>query len=126
MSDIHYVVRQGRRIRVQTFDPTEKPPPKANAEAFALMPLGWMAAAAKAANAPIAMVLTVLIYQAWKTRSSTFPLSNELLRPYGVARWSKYRVLARLEKAGLIRIQRQHKKAPVITLLVKPKRGPRR
>jgi hypothetical protein len=54
---------------------------------------------------------------AWKTGSRTFSLSNELLAQYGVTRWMKRRVLARLEKAGKIEIRQCGKRAPIVTLL---------
>jgi hypothetical protein len=44
-------------------------------------------------------------------------LSNALLAKYGVHRNSKYRALAELEAAGLIRVDRWGKRAPRITLL---------
>jgi hypothetical protein len=53
-------------------------------------------------------------------QNSTFVLSNDCLTPYGVDRDAKRRALARLEKAGVIRIESDGHHAPVVTLLVEP------
>ena len=67
------------------------------------------------------MVLVLLLYLAWKTRNTTFSLSNELLARYGVPRYTIYRILANLEKAGWIKTRRRKKQALLVTLLVVPK-----
>ena len=125
MSNIHYVVRHGKRIRVDTLNPLEKSarkPRKAVSEAFVQAPLAWAAGALGAANTPGAMVVLLLAYLAWKTGSTTFPLSNTLPAQYGVNRETKRRVLANLEKAGWIRVQRGAGRSPSVTLLITPKR----
>jgi hypothetical protein len=88
---------------------------------FTLLQLQWAADTAKAARTPGAMVWILLHYVAWKTKSTTFPLSNMLLARYGVTRYTKYRILANLEKAGWIKTQRRNKQALLVTLLVVPK-----
>jgi hypothetical protein len=85
---------------------------------FTLLQLEWAAGAAKAARTSGAIVWILLHYMAWKTKSTTFPLSNILLARYGVTRYTKYRILANLEKAGWIKTQRRKKQALLITLLV--------
>jgi hypothetical protein len=74
----------------------------------------------EAMNTPGYMVFTLLAYLAWKTKSSTFVLSNDCLKRYGVDRDAKRRALARLEKAGVIRIERHGRHAPKVTLLIEP------
>jgi hypothetical protein len=101
--------------------PTTKTRDRAND--FALVPLAWAADVAKAANSPSAMVLVLLAYLAWKTKNPTFVLSNDRLKRYGVKRGVKHRVLARLEKAGIIKIVRSGRQAPLITLLIDPTGG---
>jgi CRP-like cAMP-binding protein len=54
-------------------------------------------------------------YKLWKTKSTTFPLSNERLD--GVTRYTKYRALRELEAEDLIAVKRQRKKAPLVTLI---------
>jgi hypothetical protein len=86
--------------------------------AFAMVSLAWMINAAKMIGAPDAMLLVLLVYLTWETKSSTFILSNDRLKQCGVGRKTKYRVLTRLEKASIIRIERQGKRAPIVTLLM--------
>jgi DNA-binding MarR family transcriptional regulator len=95
---------------------------KAASEAFVLAPLAWAAGALGAANTPGAMVVLLLAYLAWKTGSTTFSLSNTLSAQYGVNRETNRRVLANLEKAGWIHVQRSAGRSPRITLLITPKR----
>ena len=76
---------------------------------------------AKLTKTPRAMVWIILVYLAWKNNSATFVLSNELLRRYGVTRFTKYRALETLEAAGEIGIERRGKQALIITLLRAPK-----
>jgi hypothetical protein len=86
-------------------------------ERFAMVPLAWAADIAKATGDSGAMILLLLAYLAWKERGPTFALSNEIATKYGISRWGKYRALARLEKAGKIRIQRRSGQALSVTLL---------
>jgi hypothetical protein len=88
---------------------------------FAQVPLDEAPDFAKATGTPGAMVWVLLFYMAWKTRSQTFPLFNEMLAQYGVSRWTKRRVLARLERAGLIEIRQRGHQAVTVTMLSKPK-----
>jgi hypothetical protein len=90
---------------------------------FARVPLKWAADVAKAMNSPGYMVLVLLAYLAWKTKSPTFVLSNDYLNRHGVKREVKHRALARLEKAGVIRVQRRGLRAPLVTLLIDPMGG---
>ena len=54
---------------------------------------------------------------AWKTKCSTFPLSNVMPARYGVSREIKRRTLEKLEVSGLIKIERRRKQSPIVTLL---------
>jgi hypothetical protein len=76
---------------------------------------------ARSAGTPSAMVWLLLFYMAWKTRSRTFRLSNEMLALYGVNRWTKYRVLARLAKDAKVEILQQDHLSVTVTLRTKPK-----
>jgi hypothetical protein len=84
---------------------------------FAQVSLDWAAKVAKAADAPDYMVFTLLVYLAWKAEGSAFILSNDHLKQFGINRWTKYRALTRLEKAGIIRVRRDPGKATVVALL---------
>jgi hypothetical protein len=93
---------------------------KALQEGFAMIPLTWAARVAKAVSDPSYLVLAVLTYLLWKTQKPVVILSNECLRPFGINRYAKYRALARLEKAGVIHVEHQPRRAPVVTLLMRP------
>jgi len=108
-----YVVRHDRRIEVESLETDIKP--RQRTEPFVKVPLSWAVKAAKATKTKKALVWIELLYVSWKTRTTTFPLSNKRLN--GVTRYTKYRALRELEAEGLITVKRQCKKAPVVTLI---------
>jgi CRP-like cAMP-binding protein len=108
-----YVIRQDRRIEVESLETGIKP--RLRAEPFVKVPLSWAVKAAKATKTKKALVWIELLYVSWKTKSTTFPLSNERLD--GVTRYTKYRALRELEAEGLLTVKRQRKKAPLVTLI---------
>ena len=65
-------------VNADTTAPVRKPGD--NKDAFAVVPLGWAADVTEAMNNPGYMVFTLLAYLAWKTKSSTFVLSNDCLK----------------------------------------------
>jgi hypothetical protein len=107
-----YVIRDNRRIEVESLETGIK---TGRAEPFVKVPLSWALKAAKATKTNKALVWIELLYVSWKTKGTTFPFSNERLN--GVTRYTKYRALRELEVEGLITVKRQHKKAPVVTLI---------
>jgi hypothetical protein len=123
MGRVRTIFSHGRYMEVVSSDPD--PPARKSRnkkEGFALVPLDWAADVAKAMGAPGYMVFTLLAYLAWKAKSSTFILSNDRLKQYGVSREVKCRALARLERAGVIRVERRGRHAPIVTLLIEPAR----
>lgn len=80
------------------------------------VPLAWLEAAAglpgKSLHAGVA-----LWYAAGLTRSASIPLSNISGLRFGLDRNAKYRALAWLEGAGLVRVERKLGRAPVVTIL---------
>jgi CRP-like cAMP-binding protein len=109
----NYVIRHDRRIEVESLETGKKPRPRA--EPFVQVPLSWAVKAAKATKTKKALVWIELLYVSWRTKTTTFPLSNERLD--GVTRYTKYRALRELEAEGLITVKRQRKKSPVVTLI---------
>jgi hypothetical protein len=75
-------------------------------------------------GSPGVLIAPLLIQLAWKTKSATFPLPNDLLARYGVDRKAKYWVLRRLEKAGRIRVRNDPGKPTMVTLLTAPEAAP--
>jgi hypothetical protein len=86
-------------------------------DAFVLVPLARAAEVTKSMKAKGVMVWIVLLYLAWKNNNQTVKLSNEVIKHYGVSRHTKYRALATLEAAGIIAVEWQNGRAPLVTLL---------
>jgi hypothetical protein len=57
-----------------------------------------------------------------RTRSSSFTFTNPEAARWGISRQKKYSLLAKLEKAGLIAVQRKTGCAPRITVIDPPER----
>jgi len=84
---------------------------------FAKMPLTWSAVGTEALGSRQSFILVWLQYLAWKHKNLTFPVSNVPLARYGINRWMKYRALAKLEAAGLIKVEYGPGRATIVTLL---------
>jgi hypothetical protein len=121
MINPRWVTAHGERILIETLETPSTQARNAKKskqqEEFVMVPLQWAAAAAKDTNTRGAMVWIFLLYMAWKTKSPTFPLSNVALVKYGISRYIKLRILAELEAAGRITVQRQNGRATVVTLV---------
>jgi hypothetical protein len=90
---------------------------KADKDVFVKVPLWWFEQATKVTQTPQAFVCVWLLHLSWKAKKSEFPVPNSLLGGRGVDRRTKYRALARLEKAGLITVKRRGRKTPVVILV---------
>ncbi len=111
----------GKRMRVRATPKAVRrtPPPRhVKGEGFLKgpVPLAWLEAAArlpgKSLHAGIA-----LWYAAGLLRSASIPLSNLSGLRCGCDRNAKYRALAWLEGAGLVKVERKLGKSPVVTIL---------
>lgn len=113
-----YVMSHGRRIEVETLDTCVEPTKTRRREAglFIKVPVPSAIAMTKATRTPKALIGMLLLHLAWRARSKTFPVSNEMLKRYGVTRETKRRALAELEAAGLIKVERRRGRAPVVTV----------
>lgn len=87
------------------------------------IPMAWLNAAARAsgAGAGIKVALVLWFLSGVKRQARTFKLEPGALRRIGVDRHAGYRGLQRLEKAGLVSVQRRAGQAPTVTLLEVPK-----
>jgi hypothetical protein len=112
---VHYIHRHGKRIEVETIETGAEP--RKTVEPWVKMPLGWIAAAAKAAHSPATLVLVELLYASWRAKSLTFSLPNSRLKALGVSRKVKARVLHDLERRRIIVVERPPQKTPIITLI---------
>lgn len=68
----------------------------------------------------------LLLHLNWKADHRPFKLPNEDLKRLGISRERKGPVLRELEEMGLIRVKREPRKAPLITVLASPNAGPAR
>jgi hypothetical protein len=91
---------------------------KRKVDQYVKVPLWWAEQAAAATGTQKAFVWVWLLYLAWKASSNTVTVPNGKLEAYGVSRKVKYKVLRELEAAGLIKVERQVRKSPVVTLLL--------
>jgi hypothetical protein len=123
MSNPRWVTTHGKRILVETFDatPRQKKSEAKRQEEFAKVPLLWAAEVAKRTRTRDAMVWILLLHTAWKNRSTTFPFSNVMPARHGVSRYTKYRMLRKLEATGLIQVEWRYKQSPIVTLVLIPK-----
>ena len=84
------------------------------------IPMNWLSVAAKLrGKAPLAVALAVW-FEAGRRRSKVVRLTSAVLNRFSVNRKAKYTALAVLEKAGLIRVRREARKNPVVTIIDLP------
>jgi len=62
-----------------------------------------------------------ILYLHWRNRGRPFKLANGMLEYDGVSRFSKRRALANLEWLGLVTVERQFKKSPIVHVHLEPK-----
>jgi hypothetical protein len=114
---VHYVVRHGKRIAVETIDTGINPKSRvAGSWQFVKVPLAWVNRLAEIhASGSVYRVAMYLLYQAWRTRRTAVKLTNAGLT--SVSRPAKRAALCRLEAAGLIVVERRPDKSPIVTVL---------
>jgi DNA-binding transcriptional ArsR family regulator len=110
-----HVHRHGRVIAVDTVAERKSGP-------FLLLPWEWYERAVAAARPRSLDTLVVgeWIYRQWRMRKrgvDSIKVGNIALGKLGVSPDAKTSALSRLEAAGLIRVQRQPRKSPRITVL---------
>ena len=96
-----------------------KRPPKPKAgEKFLKgpIPLNWLSAAAQLPGKSLHLGIAIW-FKASIAKSATVRLSNIAGLPFGLDRNAKYRALGWLEDAGLITVERQTGRSPIVTLL---------
>jgi DNA-binding transcriptional ArsR family regulator len=81
------------------------------------IPLLWLTVAATlAGKGPLAVGLAAW-FESGRRKSKEVRLTTAILKRFGVNRKTKYRALKSLEGAGLIRVRREPRKNPVVTIL---------
>lgn len=81
------------------------------------IPLPWLTAAAQlSGKAPVAVGLAIW-FEAGRRKSNEVKLTSAILQRFAIKRKSKYSALKSLEDAGLIRVRREPRKNPMVTIL---------
>lgn len=81
------------------------------------IPLPWLTAVTRlSGKAPLAVALAVC-FEAGRRKSNEVKLTTAILRRFSVNRKAKYNALKSLEKAGLVRVRREPRRNPVVTIL---------
>jgi hypothetical protein len=80
------------------------------------IPIHWLASAKKAS--PTALSVSLYLWHlSGLTKKKTFKATNRTLPMWRLDRYAKYRGLKELEKSGLIKVKRQNKNSPEVTIL---------
>lgn len=80
------------------------------------IPLNWISTAARLPGRSLHVAIAIW-FTASLAKSATVSLSNLAGLPFGLDRNAKYRALAWLEEAGLIAVERNLGRSPVVALL---------
>jgi len=85
---------------------------------FIKVPWAWVDQLQATNRAQTWHLAHIVLYEHWRTKGEDIVLSNAALEREGISRWSKWRALGELERLGLIRVEKCHRKAPRITVLI--------
>jgi hypothetical protein len=111
---VSYVFRHGKRIAIETLDVGINPKPKPGGR-FVKLPLRWLDRLDEInASGSTYRMATHILRRAWQRRSMTVKLPQV----GRVSRNGRRAALRKLELAGLITVDRQPKKSPVVTVLL--------
>jgi hypothetical protein len=116
----HYVIKNGQETAIEVPDLAVKPIKRRTKriKPFAQVELEETANAAKAMGTPRALIFAMLKHLAWQSKGKPFPLTNAVLKKYGISREVKRKALVALEAKGLIRVERHRTRSPVVTWIV--------
>lgn len=81
------------------------------------IPLPWLSAATRLpGKSPLSVALAIW-FEAGRRKSMEVTLTTAILQRFSVNRKAKYRALSSLENAGLVRVYREPRRNPVVTIL---------
>jgi hypothetical protein len=75
---------------------------------------------------PALVVWLCVVFETRRRQTNTVPLSNAMLKVWGVSRKAKYKALDRFEEANLISVRRSGNRSPLVTLKTCPFNGQQR
>lgn len=81
------------------------------------IPLAWLTVAANLPGKALAVALAIWFESGRRRGSKTIILTTAILDRFAVGRKAKYRALQHLENAGLVVVNRQPRRNPVVTIL---------
>jgi hypothetical protein len=93
---------------------------------FVLYPVEVIYRMGEAKHIGTVRLYPLLLHLSWKADHLPFKLPNEGLKRLRISRERKGPVLRELEEMGLIRVKRETRKAPLITVLASLNGGPAR
>ena len=86
------------------------------------IPLAWLSKAAEFSGKPLAVGLAIW-FEAGVTKSLKVPMGHALLAKFHVERKAGASGLRKLERAGLVEVERHAGRNPVVTIIERPKEG---
>ncbi len=81
------------------------------------IPLSWLTAASNLSGKASLAVGLAIWFESGRRKSNEVKLTTAIVQRFAVKRKSKYSALKLLEDAGLIRVRREPRKNPVVTIL---------
>jgi hypothetical protein len=109
----------GKWLEVEAVEVPGAPAPRRRrpkrSGAFIVLPLAKAAAEFTAMKCPTALVWIALQYERWRRKGDTIPLPTALLRSWGLNRFVWMRALTRIERAGLVHVDRHSGGAARVT-----------
>jgi hypothetical protein len=111
-----FVYRNGERIAVKIRLPPGRPIRRRRQGTFVMVPLTVAAELAEITDTRKSLVWLSLLFAAWEAKNQPFKFSSEKLIGK-CSREIKRKVLAELEAAGWVKVERNGKQAPVVTFL---------
>lgn len=88
---------------------------------FVKLPLALVDKVARHSRDKTFAVLCHLLHLEWKQGGGPVKVSNGLLDKLGVGRGAKSRALRKLERLGIVCVERQDRKSPIVTINGYPK-----
>jgi len=121
MGDVHYIYREGRRIKVKTLN-TGPLPRKRHQNYCVLVPELWVEKLLPAlSTSTIRWLAVVLLWRSFRSRGHAFACPN--LERYGVSEYQKRKGLIELERVGLIAVERVLGKSPRVKIVLDPSKN---
>ena len=96
---------------------SRRPPRQIGHFVMGPIPLAWLGPATRLPGKALAVGLAIWYLRGLK-KLETVMLTGPILNQFGVDRHAKYRALVALEKAGLVRVERQKGKNPTVEILM--------